>query len=193
MILVPVTGSSEFVLQKVLQKKKMKKMAVVFRLLFMVLIILTSSDIEWCRGARRRQRKCHDESLETRENLADIIFTGTVVKTHRDLVPRGRGPRSASKGTYKAEIQIKRLMKGDLSFNNQVVLVDGFGNPRVCHSNVKERDTRIFMVNEILHSNYSHPILKLNSSMVRVTIQNLEKTIAAVRGKVRLFQLHIRS
>ncbi|GAB6019273.1 hypothetical protein CHUAL_000873 [Chamberlinius hualienensis] len=166
-------------------------------------------------GRRRGGNRCHEkEPLEQREQTADIVFTGTVVKVklpHQWSNRRMRGEMSRranrngignlyNNGSVAAEIRIKRLLKGDLSFTDRTVTVTGFYDAAMCHSNIREKDTKIFMVNEVIldnvdgdsgmKSNYnftnsSHPaiVLKLNSSLVRVTVTNLERTMAAVRGR----------
>ena len=52
----------------------------------------------------QKQRTCHDPPLETRQQQADVIFTGTV----RDLEDDNQHP-----GTQRARIELKRVIKGD--------------------------------------------------------------------------------
>ncbi|GIX75524.1 ntA domain-containing protein [Caerostris extrusa] len=99
-----------------------------------------------------------------------MVFTGTVEKLYRS--------RSA---TYRGVVKVKRVVKGDSSFSDNTVIVEGFGDPNICHSDVRERDTRIFLVT-LLDNGH----LRLNSSVVRVTVSNLDKAVAAVKGELRI-------
>ncbi|GBM94916.1 hypothetical protein AVEN_232221-1 [Araneus ventricosus] len=100
------------------------------------------------------------------DQSASMVFTGTVEKIYRS--------RSA---TYRGVVKVKRVVKGDTTFADNTVIVEGFGDPNICHSDVRERDTRIFMVS-LLDNGH----LRLNSSVVRVTVSNLDKAVAAVKG-----------
>ncbi|GFT11739.1 ntA domain-containing protein [Nephila pilipes] len=101
------------------------------------------------------------------DHTASMVFTGTVEKLYRS--------RST---TYRGVVKVKRVVKGDSSFSDNTVIVEGFGDPTICHSDVRERDTRIFLVS-LLENGH----LRLNSSVVRVTVSNLDKAVEAVRGK----------
>ncbi|GFW86498.1 ntA domain-containing protein [Trichonephila clavipes] len=99
-----------------------------------------------------------------------MVFTGTVEKLYRS--------RSS---TYRGVVKVKRVVKGDSSFSDNTVIVEGFGDPNICHSDVRERDTRIFLVS-LLDNGH----LRLNSSVVRVTVSNLDKAVEAVKGAVTI-------
>ena len=60
---------------------------------------------------------------------------------------------------------------------NRVVVVNGFGDSQICDSQVQRHDTRIFMVNR------DGSELKLNSSIVKVTLNNLDHVDAIVKGQ----------
>lgn len=138
-------------------------------------------------SSRYPSHQCQDDELELREDRAGVVFTGTV---ERLLYPKARRRIRVNRlglkqriihrsRTYKGVIRIKRVMKG-LSdvLSNVVVVVSGFGNPHICHSHVKEKDTRIFLLSQTPNGDF-----KLNSSLVRVTLKNLLRTEAAIKGK----------
>lgn len=121
-------------------------------------------------NGRRNQSSvvCKDPSLEDREEMANVVLTGTLKKIH--------SPRND--GTYDADVRIRRVIKGDISSRISVLRVEGFGNKNICRNTAKEKDTRIFMINK---SPSGHFIL--NSSLVKVTLRNLDLVQAACRGK----------
>lgn len=114
-----------------------------------------------CDGRRRRRQHCNEDALENRGKSAGVILTGTVEKVYRRR-------RSL---VYRGTIKVRRVIKGSDSLNNQSVIVNGFGNPHICRSDVRPRDTRIFLL-----SPSDQGILELNSSLARVTLRNLKKT-----------------
>ncbi|KAF8794354.1 Agrin like protein [Argiope bruennichi] len=124
-----------------------------------MIILLT---IQYVSPRRRRSQNCREKM----DQSASMVFTGTVEKIYRS--------RSA---TYRGVVKVKRVVKGDTSFADNTVIVEGFGDPNICHSDVRERDTRIFLVS-LLDNGH----LRLNSSVVRVTVSNLDKAVAG-RGK----------
>lgn len=116
---------------------------------------------------------CSDPPMETREEMADVVVTGTVKSV------------SALQGgskLYSAVVEIKRVMKGEDMFGEslvsnvgQEVLVQGFGDPRFCENTVRVFDTRILML-----SLEDGGILRLNSSVVRISLRNLDRVEHAV-------------
>ena len=130
---------------------------------------------------------CKEESIERREQYAQVIFTGTVRRLYDDYM---------NVGLYKAQVEIKRILKGSDVINRlpgvypetndiyypwtrRLVIVNGIGDPDVCRSLVRKYDTRIFMTTEVK----GHRELKLNSSLIRLTLDNIDHTVAAIRGK----------
>ncbi|XP_054715535.1 agrin-like [Uloborus diversus] len=111
---------------------------------------------------RRRSQNCREKM----DYNSDLVFTGTVERIYRSRAE-----------LYRGIVKVKRVFKGDASFADNTVIVEGFGNENLCNSDVRERDTRIFLVSI---SKNGH--LRLNSSVVRVTVSNLERTVSAVRG-----------
>jgi len=60
------------------------------------------------------------------------------------------------------------------------VLVGGIGDQAICNSEARKYDTRIFLV-----SKSDAGQLRLNSSLVRISLSNIERTEAIVNGKFR--------
>lgn len=85
-----------------------------------------------------------------------------------------------------------RYLKGKSNVNQEILLdggnklmIGGFGNPGICDNQVATGDTRIFFLNPALeamgpeHKNE----LMLNSSLMRITLRNLEDVEHCVEGK----------
>ena len=127
------------------------------------------------------KRGCHEKALELREEEANVVMSGTI----RELYPDWQHPKM-----FKGEVEIKRVFKGDNEIRSmpgmaharrlfrKMVTVDGFGDPRICDSKVRRHDTRIFLLKKKENGE-----LKLESSVVRLTLPNIEQADAAVKGK----------
>ncbi|XP_023932250.1 agrin-like isoform X3 [Lingula anatina] len=122
-------------------------------------------------------KRCKDlgKSLEEREEEANVVMTGTV----RELFPHSDNPEM-----YMGEVEIKRVMKGQNMIKtfpaadrkHEMVMVDGIGDPDLCESMVHKYDTRIFLLSE-----NGHGKLKLNSSVMRITLNNIDHADAVVK------------
>jgi len=89
-------------------------------------------------------------------------------------------------------VEIKRIIKGSdvllagrrWTFNGlgprPRVLVAGIGDRAICNSAARKYDTRIFLVSR----NAGSGQLRLNSSLVRISLNNIERTEAAVNGNL---------
>jgi len=146
---------------------------------------LKSNSIQAFLELEAARRSCVDKPLEVRERQADAIFSGTV----RDVDSAGGSLR-------RAVVAVKRIIKGDrvvegaarahLSFSGAhrsgpgrpLVVVDGIGDPRICMSTARKYDTRIFLVRDDGHGN-----LALNSSLVRLTLNNIDHAEAVVHSQ----------
>lgn len=128
----------------------------------------------------RPKSPCVEQPLEYREEIANVVISGTV----KDIMPDANG-----KNMYKSEIEVKRVFKGDNIVNahvnfedpithHKMLMIEGFGDEGICDSNVRKFDTRIFLLNK-----GSNGDLKLNSSIVRISLRNLEHTDAVVKGR----------
>lgn len=122
--------------------------------------------------------KClSDVNVEAREKMADVVLSGRVMSVYRD----------STGSTYQASIFIYRVMKGEAilaslfdfdveqerRFYKRIVPVSGFGNSKICDSDVTEKDTRIFLLSYSYDDN-----LTLSSSLVRIGIRTLQLPIS---------------
>ncbi|XP_011384341.1 agrin isoform X2 [Pteropus vampyrus] len=126
---------------------------------------------------------CPERELERREEEANVVLTGTVEEIlNVDPVQH----------TYSCKVRVWRYLKGKdvvtqeslLDGGNKVV-IGGFGDPLICDNQVSTGDTRIFFVNPAppylwpAHKNE----LMLNSSLMRITLRNLEDVEHCVEDK----------
>ena len=133
-------------------------------------------------GSTEAYHECLKKSIERAEEEANVIFTGTI----RDLYKDYEHPR-----ILKANVEVKRVMKGKnvvnsiepvsspsaMPWGRKTVVVDGIGDPGICESFARKFDTRIFLL--VKGENGE---LKLNSSLVRLTLNNIIRADAAVHG-----------
>ncbi|XP_056277972.1 agrin isoform X4 [Pseudoliparis swirei] len=126
---------------------------------------------------------CPERDLENREEEAKIVLTGTVDEIiNMDPVHN----------TYSCKVRVWRYLKGKSDVNREILLdggnklmIGGFGNPGICDNRVATGDTRIFFLNPALeamgpeHKNE----LMLNSSLMRITLRNLEDVEHCVEDK----------
>ncbi|XP_039611507.1 agrin isoform X5 [Polypterus senegalus] len=122
----------------------------------------------------RCHASCLEKELEAREEEANIVLTGTVEEImNMDPVHK----------TYSCKVRVWRYLKGKAVVTNDIlleggnkVMIGGFGDPEICDNQVSTGDTRIFFVNPAPRSMW--PIhkneLMLNSSLMRITLRNLE-------------------
>jgi len=132
------------------------------------------------------RRSCVDKPLEVRERQADAIFSGTV----RDVDPPSGRRR-------QAVVAVKRIIKGDRvvegaarahlgapgrarGLGRPLVVVGGIDDPRICASTTRKYDTRIFLVRDDGHGN-----LVLNSSLVRLTLHNIDHAESVVHSQYK--------
>ena len=131
---------------------------------------------------------CKEESIETREKKASVIITAKVLNLMLD--PNDNDLRIA-------KIQIKRVFKGseiihaiaderpnavsDDSYN-KVISFHGIGERSICENSVEKGDTRIFMLNLEYFGN-----LRLSSSVIHISAYTLDRTDAAVNGKLEIY------
>ncbi|XP_051515917.1 agrin-like isoform X3 [Myxocyprinus asiaticus] len=126
---------------------------------------------------------CSEKELEKREEQANVVLTGTVEEIlNMDPVHN----------TYSCKVRVWRYLKGKTMVNGEVlldggnkVMIGGFGDPHICDNQVATGDTRIFFVN--LTPEYMWPShkneLMLNSSLMRITLRNLEEVEHCVEDK----------
>ncbi|XP_016517471.1 agrin isoform X12 [Poecilia formosa] len=118
---------------------------------------------------------CPEKNLEDREEEANVVLTGTVDEIfNMDPVHK----------TYYCKVRVWRYLKGKSSINRVILLdggnkvtIGGFGNPRICDNQVATGDTRIFFLNlapESVGLDHKNELM-LNSSLMRITLRNLEE------------------
>ncbi|XP_031649944.1 agrin isoform X3 [Oncorhynchus kisutch] len=132
---------------------------------------------------QRCHGSCPEKDLEKREDEANVVLTGTVEEImNMDPVHN----------TYSCKVRVWRYLKGKTMVNGEVlldggnkVMIGGFGDPVICDNQVATGDTRIFFVN--LAPEYMWPAhkneLMLNSSLMRITLRNLEEVEHCVDDK----------
>ncbi|RVE70132.1 hypothetical protein OJAV_G00061420 [Oryzias javanicus] len=126
---------------------------------------------------------CPEKELEDREEEANVVLTGTVDEIiNVDPVHH----------TYSCKVRVWRYLKGKSNVNRQIlldggnkVMIGGFGNPRICDNQVSTGDTRIFFLNsapEAVGPEHKNELM-LNSSLMRITLRNLEDVEHCVEGE----------
>uniref|UniRef100_A0A8C7QHD9 Agrin n=1 Tax=Oncorhynchus mykiss TaxID=8022 RepID=A0A8C7QHD9_ONCMY len=90
------------------------------------------------------------------------------------------------------KVRVWRYLKGKTMVNGEVlldggnkVMIGGFGDPEVCDNQVATGDTRIFFVNlapEFMWPTHKNELM-LNSSLMRITLRNLEEVEHCVDDK----------
>uniref|UniRef100_A0A8D0BR09 Agrin n=1 Tax=Salvator merianae TaxID=96440 RepID=A0A8D0BR09_SALMN len=134
--------------------------------------------------ARSGEGSCPPErELERREEEANIVLTGTVEEIMNvDPVHQ----------TYSCKVRVWRYLKGKEVVTHEILLdggnkvvIGGFGDPLICDNQVSTGDTRIFFVNPAPHHMWpAHKNeLMLNSSLMRITLRNLEEVEHCVEDK----------
>ncbi|KAF1390814.1 hypothetical protein PFLUV_G00061940 [Perca fluviatilis] len=130
---------------------------------------------------------CPERDLEDREEEANIVLTGTVDEIiNMDPVHN----------TYSCKVRVWRYLKGKTNVNREILLdggnklmIGGFGNPGICDNQVATGDTRIFFLNpapEAMGPEHKNELM-LNSSLMRITLRNLEDVEHCVEGKQPVF------
>uniref|UniRef100_A0A4W4G296 Agrin n=1 Tax=Electrophorus electricus TaxID=8005 RepID=A0A4W4G296_ELEEL len=126
---------------------------------------------------------CPEKKLEEREEEANIVLTGTVEEImNMDPVHN----------TYSCKVRVWRYLKGKpmvrgglLLDGGNKVMIGGFGDPGICDNQVATGDTRIFFVNvapEDMWPTHKNELM-LSSSLMRITLRNLEQVELCVEGE----------
>ncbi|XP_072305715.1 agrin isoform X2 [Eucyclogobius newberryi] len=126
---------------------------------------------------------CPERNLEDREDEANVVLTGTVDEIiNMDPVHN----------TYSCKVRVWRYLKGKISVSREIlldggnkVMIGGFGNPGICDNQVSTGDTRIFFLNpapEYMGPEHKNELM-LNSSLMRITLRNLEDVEHCVEDK----------
>lgn len=133
---------------------------------------------------RRNGKTCQEYPVEKREEIANVVISGYI---HRIM----RKPRTIM---YDCDIEVVRIFKGSEDLYSNVVppmdgntiQIGGFGDPAICDNAVTPGETRIFMMNK---NGNGH--LMLNSSVIRITLNNLVQAEAAVFGTYQSWKIII--
>uniref|UniRef100_A0A8D0CD03 Agrin n=1 Tax=Scleropages formosus TaxID=113540 RepID=A0A8D0CD03_SCLFO len=142
-------------------------------------LLLLASNPASCRAGT-----CRPESrLEEREEAANVVLTGTVEEIlNMDPVHN----------TYSCKVRVWRYLKGKSVVNGELlleggnkVMIGGFGDPGICDNEVATGDTRIFFLNPGPERTWPghRKELMLNSSLMRITLRNLEDVEHCVQGR----------
>ncbi|XP_030277766.1 agrin isoform X9 [Sparus aurata] len=132
---------------------------------------------------QRCAASCPEKDLEDREEEANIVLTGTVDEIiNMDPVHN----------TYSCKVRVWRYLKGKSNVNREIlldggnkVMIGGFGNPGICDNQVATGDTRIFFLNpspQSMGPEHKNELM-LNSSLMRITLRNLEDVEHCVEDK----------
>ncbi|XP_077168348.1 agrin isoform X5 [Paroedura picta] len=137
--------------------------------LALLLLLLVAAGPGRCAGS------CPERALERREEEANVVLTGTVEEiVNVDPVHQ----------TYSCKVRVWRYLKGKEVVTHEIlldggnkVMIGGFGDPLICDNQVSTGDTRIFFVNPAPHHMWPahRNELMLNSSLMRITLRNLEE------------------
>lgn len=159
------------------------------------------------RGRNIRRRSNHHlaicrreflRPLEAREEASDLVFTGIVERVHKrvssDPYQRSRrehrdhqnhhhsrhhhGNDKSKNSWYRGIVRVKRVIKGNKDFEGNRLMIEGFGSRKICESDVKSGESRIFMVNSTKNGRF-----KITSSLMRIDYDNLKKVISAARSR----------
>lgn len=90
------------------------------------------------------------------------------------------------------KVRVWRYLKGKSSVNqdgSNKVMIGGFGNPGICDNQVTMGDTRIFFLNsapESMGPEHRNELM-LNSSLMRITLRNLEDVEHCVEGVLQMY------
>ncbi len=128
------------------------------------------------RSPRSNFKSCSEKPLEIREEMANVVLSGYI----------GRVMRKPRNMMYECEVEVVRVFKGQTTLENEVqpamagnkLKIGGFGDPLICDNVVHAGDTRVMLLNK-----GSDGHLKLNSSLIRITLGNLDRAEAAVSGR----------
>jgi len=151
-----------------------------------------SSIIEGFHVSKRLQCR-ESRSLDEREDAAEAVFSGTVRVVY---------PSSSERKLKSAKVEIKRVLKGGELIErvstregvgvgvSRFVIIDGLGDPSMCDTVARRNDTRIFMVVQSHRGDggeggerVTPGGLRLSSSLVRMSLGNIEHAEAAIKGK----------
>ena len=166
-------------------------------------------------------------SLEERQNRSQVVFTAVIEscsnskadestepidERHQEVCQRNLQQQSIetadSDDGLALLVRMKKIVKGlDRKWEGRLVRVEGLGDPRICPSRVRLRDTRIFLTSyvnqasnvetvdpsdhrDVDHHHQSYHAnsvirLRLNSSLMAVSLRHLQQLRAFSKGSFR--------
>ena len=111
--------------------------------------------------------RCRIVPLNKRANIAsDTILSGTVKSFYM----------TQSGGPFSGKVRVKRVFRGDRGLEGRMVMVEGFGSNHICLATPRLGDTKLFFLKSVKsrHSHRRVKIFKLNSSVLKINLQNLK-------------------
>ncbi|XP_077534904.1 agrin-like [Haemaphysalis longicornis] len=138
---------------------------------FLLLLVLSFSP-----GAEARRRRIFDDCPESRLPVveADLVVSATVERLLQDGA--------------QVSARVRRALKGPRELGGSVLLVEGLDNEALCGTRLAQGDTHLFL----LKGGASEGRTRLLSSPLRLTLANLDRLQAAVKGESYRRRLHER-
>lgn len=149
-------------------------------IIFLLLIVIVATESRRHRRHYWSKSRCLEKTLEEREEYADVVLAATVrrvrrIERHLEAIVVIKGIFKGSHYLNNPKVKRKRIFREG---EGRFVRIKGLGNPKICDNMVYPRDTRIFLLKYEKSGD-----LVLNSSLVRITLDNMERTDAAVSSK----------
>lgn len=143
----------------------------IIKLHLILLIVISVSIISEgrLRYKLRKRPECRDKGPRRHEDLPDVVLTGFVQQIYHSY---------ESGEIYSGSILVKRVLKGPKRLEDNQITVNGFGDTELCHSNIRKRDTWLFLLTDVPGG-----AMKLNGTLLKVSLQNLDRLNALVKGK----------
>lgn len=142
-----------------------------FIILFFILSTVVLFPCSHAVYAKTDKRECFDadKSLEVLESFAEVILTGTIDSIKPEVNDYSEVGR----------VKIKRVIKNpERLADRKWITVHGLNDPTVCDSVASVHDTKIFLLHQTAYGDF-----RLNSSLIPITLRNLDALEAAVQGK----------
>jgi len=140
-------------------------------LLLFVLINLNLTDSRL--GLRYRLKKeCREQFPRTQSELPEVVLTGFVEQIY---------PSLDGGDIYSGSVIVKRILRGSKKLENNKITIEGFGDKNLCHSKVQKRDSWIFLLSPV-----SNGFMRLNGSLQKPNLHNIDRMNALTQGKFKL-------
>lgn len=134
----------------------------------LILIVYLISKVDSrVRYKLRTRPECREKGPRRAEELSNIIISGFVEQVFHTGI---------EDGVYSGSVLVKRVFKGPSNLLSSKITVQGFNEAGVCYSNVRKWDTWIMPLG------HSSGGFRLNGTLLRITLSNLDKINALVKG-----------